>query len=100
MPSDLFLPIDTLIVATSVVFATSVVVGMILGRARLRRSRSGTTADRSQPAATDQRTTAAASPTLEPEPGMAGPAPHPRSMSRRWEVGRRALLSRRGTRPG
>ena len=41
MPSDLLLPIDALIVAASLVFAVSTIVGMMVARPWLRRPQPG-----------------------------------------------------------
>jgi hypothetical protein len=93
MPSGLLPPLDALIIAMSVAFAVSTVIGVIVGRARLRRS-----AHRPGPAAPDEGVVG--TPVMGPEsPGAVAAAESPLA-SRRWEDGGQPLLPRRGTRPG
>jgi hypothetical protein len=81
MPSDLLPPIDALITALAVVFALSVVVGLTLGWARLRRPRPTSRVDGTSE-------TGPQAPHATNDPAVTTRPPHGRLLSRRWRIGR------------
>ena len=93
MPSPLIPPLDALLIAMSVAFAVSVVVGFLIGRARVRHAR------RVGAPVMDVEAIGASSP-LGADPTPSVPDPEPALLSRRWEPDRKPLLPRRGSRPG
>ena len=90
MPSDLMPPLDGLVIVIAVVFAVSIVIGMLFARSRADRVRRSSAAgpEAAEPA--------------RPEGQAGAPSAAGRTtglLSRRWEEGRRVVLGR-GSKPG